>query len=115
MQDLLPFLPPDSGIYDGLHSVVIWFDYGLEDDTLFYDLSLELYELLEHSEIGEYDGHEMEINNRDGSYYMFGRNAETLFKTVLPTLEKYDFIKGASAVLRFGDLREEVPMIVIEV
>lgn len=115
MQDLLPFLPPDSGIYDGLHSVVIWFDYGLEDDTLFYDLSLDLAQLLEDSEIGKYDGHEMEINNRDGSYYMYGPNAETLFKTVLPTLEKYDFMKGASAVLRFGDLDGEAAEIVIEI
>lgn len=114
MQNLNPITDGNSNIKKGLHSVVIWFDYGLEDDELFYSLSLELGKVLENTEIGIYDGHEIAMDNTDGSYYMYGPNAETLFKAVLPTLEKYDFMKGSIAELCFGD-GEESARIEVEV
>jgi hypothetical protein len=95
-------LPPDDGLYDGMHSVVIWFDYGIEDDDPFYELSDKLRMTVEEKGVGIYDGHEMELFNSDGSFYMYGPNAETLFKAVLPVLQEYHFMKGAIAVLRFG-------------
>ncbi|NEN22103.1 hypothetical protein G3O08_01115 [Cryomorpha ignava] len=114
MQDSLPLPGSGSSPFQGLHSVVIWFDYGLDDDASFYSLSLELATLLENSKIGIYDGHEMAMDNSDGSYYMYGPNAEMLFKAVLPTLKKYNFMEGARAVLRFGD-GEESGRIEVEV
>ena len=95
----------------GLHSVIIWFNYGLEDDEPFYALSLELARVLENTDIGIYDGHEINMENSDGSFYMYGTNAETLFKRVLPTLEKYDFMKGARAELCFGKFKKGASMI----
>lgn len=111
MQTSNPLPNSNSGIYKGLHSVVIWFDYGLNDDEPFYSLSLELARVLENTDIGIYDGHEIAMDNTDGSYYMYGANAETLFKMVLPTLEKYDFMKGSRAELCFGEFREGATMI----
>jgi hypothetical protein len=95
-------LPPPSSLYDNMHSVVIWFDYGLDDDDPFYELSFKLQKVISEKGVGLYDGHEMELFNSDGSFYMYGPNAEILFKAVLPVLRETDFMKGAIAVLRFG-------------
>jgi hypothetical protein len=51
----------------------------------------------------------------DGSIYMYGPNAEELFKAVKPTLESTDFMKGAIAVLRFGPVHNNSSEIEIEI
>jgi hypothetical protein len=38
----------------------------------------------------------------DGFLYMYGPNAENLFKAVKCILEETDFTKGSLATLRFG-------------
>ncbi len=97
------------------HSVIVSFHYGREDDSEFYALAMELHNLLDDHKIGYYDGHEIEMmENRDGTYYMYGRNAEELFKFVRPVLSKYDFIFGATVFLSFGDFREEPSRIEFE-
>lgn len=47
----------------------------------------------------------------DGFLYMYGPNAETLFKTVKPILGSENFMKGAVATLRFGPPGEDTSRI----
>ncbi|MFP4664009.1 MAG: hypothetical protein ACLFM1_06235 [Bacteroidales bacterium] len=42
------------------------------------------------------------MDNSDGSLYMYGKNAETLFKAVLPALKAHPLMQGATAHLQFG-------------
>jgi hypothetical protein len=53
-------------------SLTILFEYGLPDDRPFYDLSDRFFQLFDKKTIGEYDGHEIEMNNADGSYSFSG-------------------------------------------
>ena len=55
MQDSSSLTDEKSNTNKGLHSVIIWFDYGLEDDEPFYLLSLELVKVLENTNVGVYD------------------------------------------------------------
>jgi hypothetical protein len=55
------------------------------------------------------------MDNSDGFLYMYGKNAETLFKAVKPTLEATDFMQGARAVLTFGPPGEQAPQIEVDV
>jgi hypothetical protein len=66
------------------HAVIIYFNYGKEDDEPFYELSEELGKVIEMQQAGWYDGHEIAMDNSHGSYYMYGPNAEILFKAVKP-------------------------------
>lgn len=95
-------------------SVVIYFNYGIEDDEPFFNLGEKLNQIMEDQNLGEYDGHEMELDNRDGSYYLYGPSAEKIFKAVKPCLEEIPFMKGAIAVLRFGR-GEDAPMLEVEI
>jgi hypothetical protein len=83
-------------------AVIIYFNYGLEEDEPFYELSARLRELVDESGLGMYDGHEIAMNNSDGSFYMYGPDAKKLFELVKETIEKIPFMAGAGIVLRLG-------------
>jgi hypothetical protein len=50
-----------------------------------------------------------------GFLFMYGPNAEALFKAILPTLEATDFMRGAKALLRFGLSAEGMKEIVVDI
>src|SRR5258708_34422942 len=83
-------------------AVIIYFNYGLDEDEPFYELSDKLRALVDESGLGEYDGHEMAMDNSDGSFYLYGPDAKKLYDVVKETIEKTTFMKGANVILRFG-------------
>jgi hypothetical protein len=83
-------------------AVIIEFNYGLEEDEPFYDLSEKLRAVVEESGLGEYDGHEIAMNNSDGSFYLYGPDAKKLYEAVKETIEKTSFMAGANIRLRLG-------------
>jgi len=83
-------------------AVIIVFNYGLEEDEPFYELSDKLRVLVDESGFGEYDGHEMAMDNSDGSFYMYGPDAKKLYEVVKSTIEKVPFMAGANVILRLG-------------
>ena len=97
------------------HSVIVYFKYGKEELDPLHALVLKLEEVLSGTNAGVIDGHEIAMDNSDGSLYLYGPNAETLFKAVKPTLETIDFMQGATAVLRFGGINEKAPDIEVEI
>ena len=87
---------------DQNQAVIIEFNYGLEEDEPFYDLSDRLRILVEESGLGEYDGHEMNIDNSDGSFYLYGPDAKKLYEVIRKIIEGTPFMEGANVMLRFG-------------
>jgi hypothetical protein len=84
------------------HAVIVHFLYGIEELDPLYSLEDELAEKILLNNVGEFDGHEIAMDNSDGYLYMYGPNAEDLFKAIKPILEACKFMKGAKAVMRFG-------------
>lgn len=84
------------------HSVIIHFNYNLDDLSPLYDLKDRLESIIDEKGVGEYDGHEIATDYSDGFLYMYGTNAEALFKAIQPVLDNTPFIKGATARLIFG-------------
>jgi hypothetical protein len=95
------------------HAVIIFFNYGKDEDEPYWNLGMELEKILRVQRLGVYDGHEIAMDNTDGSYYMYGPNAEAIFKAIKPTLDATDFMKGATAMLRFGP-GEDSPVLELE-
>jgi hypothetical protein len=96
------------------HAVIIYFNYGMESLDPLFELCDKLERVIEESAVGEFDGHEIAVDGSDGSLYMYGPNAETLFKAVKPALDETAFIKGGVAKLRFGPVGENAYEIDIE-
>ena len=83
-------------------AVIIHFKYGHTGLEPLHELESKLRILLFHEGTGELDGHEIAMDNTDGSLYFYGPNAEALFKSVRPFLLETPFIKKARVYLRFG-------------
>ena len=97
------------------HAVIVQFNYGIEGLGSLFKLEDELEKVILEKKVGEYDGHEIAVDYSDGSLYMYGPNAETLFKAVKPTLEACKFMKGAKATIRFGPPLDGVKEIEVEI
>jgi hypothetical protein len=104
-----------TGSFSKEHSVVIHFMYLKEELDALHELDLKLDKLIREKGVGVYDWHEINLDMTDGTLYMYGPNAEALFKAVKPVLEETDFTKNAVAVLRFGGLRENASVIEVEI
>ena len=80
----------------------------LKNLKMLHRLEDELIEIIDSKKVGIYDGHEVESPDLiDGRLYMFGPNAEELFKAVKPTLDKTLWLQGAQARLCFGPLDDQ--------
>ena len=97
------------------HAVIIRFNYSYLDLQPLYSLEDQLKNEIAKANVGEYDGHEISTDYSDGYLYMYGPNAEILFKTVSPILKSTDFMKGGIARLRFGPSEKGVKEIQIEI
>jgi len=53
------------------------------------------------SNIGMYDGHEVNMDSTYGRLYAYGKNAEALFKVMKPLLNEYEIFKNAKVYLEF--------------
>lgn len=53
-------------------------------------------------EIGEHDGHAVNIDDTEGQFYTYGANAEDLFKVMKPILKDFKFLKESIIYLRFA-------------
>jgi len=88
-------------------AVIVEFYYGMDELDTLHELAFELIRITEEEGVGIYDGQETNMDGTDGTLFMYGENAEVLFKTVKPELERTDFLNGATAHLFFGSFLEE--------
>jgi hypothetical protein len=84
------------------HGVIIHFQYGKDNLDPLHQLESRLRSILADKTVGEHDGHEIAVDYSDGFLYLYGANAELLFKKIKNTLESTDFMTGAKVKLRFG-------------
>ena len=63
-------------------------------------LQLTLDELLTNSEVGMFDGNE--VGDDTLVLYLYGPDAELLFRHIEPVLRADEFCKGAKVVIRWG-------------
>ncbi|MDZ4793194.1 MAG: hypothetical protein SGI83_02860 [Bacteroidota bacterium] len=96
------------------HAVIIQFNYGIEGLEELHKLEEKLENIIVANKVGEYDGHEIATDYSDGILYMYGPNAEILFKAIKSTLDETAFLKGAIAKLRFGPPADGVKEIEVE-
>jgi hypothetical protein len=97
------------------HSIIVHFNYLTDNLEELHNLKAKLEKVIHEKKVGEYDGHEIATDYSDGFLYMYGPNAEELFKTIKPVLEDTNFIKGAKVKLLFGELDSGAKEIELEI
>lgn len=97
------------------HIVFVRFNYGKKNLEALFKLEDVLKEALSKNKVGKYDGHDIEMDLSEGALYMYGPDAELLFKAIQPVLKESDFMKGANATLLFGPPEDGVKEIKVEI
>ncbi len=89
------------------HSIIIAFRYGLDSMTPMHQLGDRMAYVVDHTDLGYYDGHELAVDDSHGSFYLYGINAEEIYKLIEPLLFEVDWMQGAHVTLRFGNRNED--------
>jgi hypothetical protein len=78
-----------------------WTAFSHSLDPLFR-LEDELIEVLAANSVGELDGHEIAVDGSDGSLFLYGPDADALYKAVERVLRGSSVTQGGHATLRYG-------------
>jgi hypothetical protein len=71
-----------------------------EDFDIMIGISDKLTEAIENSGLGMFDGNE--IGGNETVLFMYGPDAELLFKYIEPILREDEFCRGSKVVIRWG-------------
>ncbi|MGB1126218.1 MAG: hypothetical protein ACPG4Q_13510 [Phycisphaeraceae bacterium] len=85
------------------HAVIVYFDnYGGTDLKRLHQTENRLRQAVDGHGLGEYDGHELNVNGTDGTLYMYGPDADAIFDAVKPILFEVDWLQNSRIKLRYG-------------
>ena len=84
------------------HAVIVRFDYAADSLDALLAIEEQLEAAINAAGVGEFDGNEMAVDLSDGSLYMYGPDAETLFAVVRPILAAAECLRNTRITLRFG-------------
>lgn len=84
------------------HAVIVRFTYA--EDALAPLLALErqLQRVIDSGRLGDFDGHEITGDLREGVLWMYGPDGDALFQAVRPLIAGATCFSRAVATLRFG-------------
>ena len=94
--------------------VIVHFSYGSMNLQHLYALEDSLRMAISEASAGEYDGREMADDGSDGTLYVYGPDAEALYRAISPVLASCPFMRGATVTLQFGPPKRKTPKRVIE-
>src|ERR1700693_5180913 len=80
--------------------VIVHFLYGSINLQHLYALEDLLRMAISDASAGEYDGREMADDCSDGNLYMYGPDAEALYRAISPVLAACSFMHGATVTLQ---------------
>ncbi len=84
------------------HAVLIYFKYN--DDSIDGLHVLEEKIIKAVKGIGEYDGHDISFKLHEGILYIYGENADAIFKAIKNILVSSKIISNIEVTLRYGDV-----------
>jgi hypothetical protein len=92
------------------HLVIISFNYGIDSLEPLHQLGDRLSYLMDQCGEGFYDGHEL-VDDTHGSIFIYGKNAEYVYKKIEPILFEEEWMDGATICLQFGRGTDQVKSI----
>jgi hypothetical protein len=84
------------------HEVMVHFAYGSTNFQLMFALEDQLRSQISDAGVGVYEGHDVREDGSEGDFYMYGPDAEALYRVISPLLSQCSFMHGASVTLWFG-------------
>jgi len=82
--------------------VEVHFSYGSTNFQHVYALEDLVRHAISDAAVGEYEGHELASDGSDGRLFMYGPDAEALYRAISPVLSASALMSGATVTLWFG-------------
>jgi hypothetical protein len=95
-------------------AVIVHFSYGSTNLQFVYAMEDQLRIAISDANAGEYDSKEVADDGSDGYFYMYGPDAEALYRVISPVLAGTSFTRTATVTLRFGAAKRGTPKRIIE-
>jgi hypothetical protein len=99
----------------GEHAVIVSFAYGAADLAPLVALEDRLRQAIAADGTGEYDGNEVADDGSDGSFFMYGPDADRLYASVKPVLEASGILSRLQVRLRYGEAGHNAPETVLDI
>jgi hypothetical protein len=97
-----------------VHEVIVHFSYGSPNFQHMYALEDQIRYAVSEAGVGEYDGHEIPEDGSEGSFYLYGPDAEAVYRVISPLLAESSFMHGATVTLWYGPRGRKTQKRVIE-
>jgi hypothetical protein len=107
--------PAQSSPPSAEHAVIVYFRYGSTNLDALFSAEGRLEAAMAAAKAGEMDGHEVAVDGSDGTFYMYGADADRLLKAVEPVLKTIPFMKGATVTRRYGPPNDGVKTVVTKI
>lgn len=88
------------------HALIITTKVPFESADLIYAVEDELIEAISTNNAGEFDGHDIAVDQSHVVLYMYGPDADQLLKVVEPILRRHKVTTGASCLRRYGSAKD---------
>lgn len=86
----------------GAQELEVRFDYGSTNFQFVYAIGDQIRVAVADAKVGEYDGHELPADGSEGRIFVYGPDAEAIFRAIRPVLEASPLMRGATVTLWFG-------------
>jgi hypothetical protein len=93
--------------------VEVHFAYGSTNFQYVYALGDQIQRAIVDAKVGEYDGHAIPADGSEGRYFVYGPDAEAIYKVIAPVLAGSPLMNGATVTLHFGPRGWRTPKRVI--
>jgi hypothetical protein len=93
--------------------VEIHFAYGSTNFQHLYALEDQLQHAIFDAAVGNYEGHDVSADGSDGYYYLYGPDAEAIYRVISPVLAASTFMRGAKVTMWFGPRKWRTPKRII--
>jgi hypothetical protein len=97
-----------------VQEVEVHFSYGSTNFQHVYALEDVLRHAISESAVGKYEGHDVAEDGSDGYFYMYGPDAEAIYRVISPVLADSTLMRGAKVTLWFGPHKWRTPKRVVQ-
>ncbi len=94
--------------------VEVHFEYGSTNFQYVYALGDQIQMAIAEAKVGEYDGHALPADGSEGRYFVYGPDAEAIYKVIEPVLAASPLMRNATVTLLYGPRRWGTPKRVIK-
>ncbi|HEV2521576.1 MAG TPA: hypothetical protein VGT24_04270 [Candidatus Acidoferrales bacterium] len=94
--------------------VEVHFEYGSTNFQYVYALGDQISRAIAEAKVGEYDGHALPADGSEGRYFIFGPDAEEIFRVIHPVFTASPLMRGATVTLHYGSPGWRTPKKVIK-